>query len=168
LGFDHLDFVQADVRDLSVGAYGCFDVVVASGILYHLDTLDVFKFVEDMYEMTSRLVVIDTNVSPRAEMEVQYHGQRYRGLRLAHSVPEDPIEKSWGPVGGTTSFMFTRRSLVNLLGHVGFSSIYECLSPAHLDDLGRPRYTFAAVKGEEMRSLTLPPWGARIDLPEDD
>ncbi|MBI3796935.1 MAG: methyltransferase domain-containing protein, partial [Deltaproteobacteria bacterium] len=41
LGFSNCDFVQDDVRNLSLAKYGDFDVVLCCGILYHLDAPDV-------------------------------------------------------------------------------------------------------------------------------
>ena len=46
-----LEFYQDDVRNLSREKYGEFDIVICSGILYHLDSLDVFPFLEKVYEV---------------------------------------------------------------------------------------------------------------------
>ena len=56
-------------------------------------------------------------------------------------------------IDNTTSFLFSRPSLINILSHVGFSSVYECFNPPHLN-FGMPglehihRCTFVAVKGQ--------------------
>src|SRR5207237_6924907 len=44
LGLD-VDFRLGDVRDLGRDEHGEFDVVLCLGILYHLDTPDIFEFV---------------------------------------------------------------------------------------------------------------------------
>ena len=64
LQLSRLEFVRDDVRNLSVERYGEFDVIICSGILYHLDTPDVFHLIQRTYEMALRLVAIDTHVSP--------------------------------------------------------------------------------------------------------
>lgn len=58
LGIKNVDFVQDDVRNLSIQKYGKYDVILCSGILYHLNTPDVFVFIENMYEMVGKLVII--------------------------------------------------------------------------------------------------------------
>ena len=44
LNLENLTFYQDDVRNLSAEKYGQFDIVLCSGILYHLDSSDVFPF----------------------------------------------------------------------------------------------------------------------------
>ena len=46
LGLNRLKFVHDDVRNLGREKYGIFDIVICSGILYHLDSPDVFHFVK--------------------------------------------------------------------------------------------------------------------------
>src|SRR5579864_2220433 len=45
LRLDRLTLCQDDVRNLSTEKYGQFDLVICSGILYHLAAPDVFHFV---------------------------------------------------------------------------------------------------------------------------
>ena len=60
-----------------------------------------------------------------------------------------------------TSFWFTRPSLVNILARAGFSSVYECFAPPHLN-FGKPglesrdRCTFVAIKGDVCTVETSP------------
>jgi hypothetical protein len=59
------------------------------------------------------------------------------------------------------SFLMTRPSLMNFLGELGFSSIYECFNPPHLN-YGMPgleyrnRCTLLALKGVPCRVYTSP------------
>ena len=54
LGLKNITFIQDDVRNLSRAKLGGFDIVICSGILYHLDVPDVFEFVRRIYEMSDR------------------------------------------------------------------------------------------------------------------
>ena len=170
LQLSHLEFVQDDVRNLSIDAYGEFDVVLCSGILYHLDTPDVFDLIRHTYEVTNRLVVIDTHVSLRPDLAVELAGETYHGERLPerHALAgsskgsEPPTTKElWASVGNEASFLFSRPSLLNALASVGFSSVHECLNPPHLN-FGAPgiehlnRCTFVAVKGSQVTLSTSP------------
>ena len=172
LQLSHLEFVQDDVRNLSIDTYGQFDVVLCSGILYHLDTPDVFDLIRHTYEVTERLVIIDTHVSLRPNLAVEFAGQTYHGERLPerHAVAGDGSSKAseppttkelWASVGNEASFLFSRPSLLNALASAGFSSVHECLNPPHLN-FGAPgiehlnRCTFVAVKGSQVTLSTSP------------
>ena len=172
LQLSHLEFVQDDVRNLSIETYGEFDVVLCSGILYHLDTPDVFDLIRHTYEVTERLVVVDTHVSLRPNLAVAFARETYHGERLAerHAVAGDGSSKAseppttkelWASVGNEASFLFSRPSLLNALASAGFSSVHECLNPPHLN-FGAPgiehlnRCTFVAVKGREVTLSTSP------------
>ena len=63
LGLDNLELVKADVRSLSREAHGGFDVVLCWGLLYHLDTPDVFDFVRPMREVCDGVAIVDTHIS---------------------------------------------------------------------------------------------------------
>jgi SAM-dependent methyltransferase len=170
LGLSRLEFVRDDVRNLSVEKYGEFDVIICSGILYHLDTPDVFHLIQRTYEMARRLVVIDTHVSLRPNVAVEFRGSTYHGERLpeTHATPEGAASEAseppstkelWAGVGNEASFTFSRPSLLNALAAAGFPSVYEGLNPAHLGRRGLEhlnRCTFAAVKGREVELLTSP------------
>jgi 2-polyprenyl-3-methyl-5-hydroxy-6-metoxy-1,4-benzoquinol methylase len=56
-------FIKDDVRNISRTKYGGFDIILCSGILYHLPVPDVFDFVDKMYQMADRAVIIDTHIS---------------------------------------------------------------------------------------------------------
>jgi SAM-dependent methyltransferase len=181
LGLSRLEFVRDDVRNLSVEKYGEFDVIICSGILYHLDTPDVFHLIQRTYEMARRLVVIDTHVSLKPNVAVEFRGSTYHGERLRekYATPDGAASASSGPpstkelwagVGNEASFTFSRPSLLNALAAAGFPSVYECLNPPHLGRRGLEhvnRCTFAAVKGREVELLTSPAAnGFREDWPE--
>jgi len=165
-----VEFVRDDVRNVSVERYGEFDVIICSGILYHLDTPDVFHLIQQTYEMARRLVVIDTHVSLQPNVTVEFGGRTYYGERLPerYVTPDGAASGSSGPpstktlwasVGNEASFTLSRPSLLNALAAAGFTSVHECLNPPHLGRRGLEhlnRCTFAAIKGREVQLLTSP------------
>src|SRR5262249_35483336 len=60
LSLQNLEFHQDDVRNVTKDRYGEFDVVLCMGILYHLDTPDVFAFLEHVAEICSGVAIFDT------------------------------------------------------------------------------------------------------------
>jgi SAM-dependent methyltransferase len=177
LRLDRVEFVHEDARSISAERLGRFDIVVCSGLLYHLNTPDVFHLVARMHEMVDHLLIIDTHISLTPDSRESheggvYHGHHYveHGEDDAEEVKADRSLASWG---NDTSFVFTRPSLVNLLARVGFSSVYECFNPPHLN-YGQPglehrnRCAFVAVKATPLRVHTSPGVnGLREDHPED-
>ena len=141
-------------------------MIICSGILYHLDTPDVFHLIQRTYEMARRLVVIDTHVSLRPNVAVEFQGGTYHGERLpeTHATPDGAASGSSGPpstkelwagVGNEASFTLSRPSLLNALAAAGFPSVYEGLNPAQIGRRGLEhvnRCTFAAVKGRRGRA----------------
>ena len=162
-GLDRLTFVQDDARNISADAHGMFDVILCSGLLYHLPGQDVCRLVQAMHAMTRRLVIIDTHIALRPRIRIEFEGESYWGAdHREHGDDESQETKAsrlWSSWDNTTSFWVTRPSLLNLLGRTGFTSVHECFEPAHLN-FGRPgiehrnRCTFVAIRGEpvEIRS----------------
>jgi SAM-dependent methyltransferase len=62
LGLDNLEIRQEDVRGLSAERHGSFDVVLCLGLLYHLDRNDLFPFLDQLAEVCTSLLILDTHV----------------------------------------------------------------------------------------------------------
>jgi SAM-dependent methyltransferase len=165
LGLHNLDFRQDDVRNISVESYGRFDAIVCSGILYHLPATDAINLINRMYDIVNRVVVTDTHVALKPIERFIYGDNEYWGsVYREHSDSTTPQEKAkalWASADNPTSFWFTRPSLVNILNKAGFSSVYECFIPVHLN-FGKPglehrnRCTFVALKDDICDIATSP------------
>lgn len=133
LGIDNLDFRQDDVRNVSLESYGTFDVIICSGILYHLPAIDAIDLIRKMFEMATRVVIIDTHVSLFPEREIRFEDSSYWGASYrehsASASEEEKAKRLWASIDNESSFWFTRPSLVNLISKTGFSSVYECFVP---------------------------------------
>ncbi|MGY1643913.1 class I SAM-dependent methyltransferase [Geodermatophilus sp. SYSU D00703] len=176
LQLENVEFVCDDVRNLDPSRHGRFDAILCSGILYHLDSPDVFILMERMFDLVLQVVVIDTHVSLNPSTSIQYRGRTYHGHRVPephahymgpdvdgdHALREEfQPQLLWGSLRNDSSFHFSRPSLVNALQDVGFSSVYECFTPPHLN-FGEPgiehhdRCTFVAMKRETFTLITSP------------
>ena len=168
LTLDNLELVQDDVRNLSRERYGGFDVVLALGILYHLDAPAVFIFLERLAEVCDWLCVVDTHVIDSAAESFEHAGHRYRGSSYAEPDSSDALAKEalWASVDNPQSIVLTRPSLFNALAHAGFTSAFECKLPPILEE---PDWgTFVAIKGRPEPLTSAPlldaqPWA---DLPD--
>lgn len=168
-GLDNLEFLKEDVRNLSVDRHGKFDVIICSGILYHLPAADAIGVMNQMFQMTNRIVIIDTQISFEPEEMVLHNGEEFWGRTYREhaddATPEEKEKNIWGSADNTTSFWFTRPSLINLLSKVGFSSVYECFTPTHNEI--PDRCTLVAIKSSPCELHTSPyANGLREDWPE--
>jgi len=160
LNLDTLEFVKDDIRNFTAEKYGTFDVVLASGILYHLDVPDVFSFVENVARACTGLAIIDTHIGVEPDESFAHNGKTYCGWHfteyLGEPTPEEVEQKNWMSVGNVKSFWLTRVSLFNLMYEAGFTSAYECHIPVHLSPADR--LTAVGIKGQPQSMLTYPGW----------
>jgi SAM-dependent methyltransferase len=185
LSLNNIELVQDDVRNLSPQKYGAFDVVLCLGILYHMDTPDVMELTKRIYEVCSRVAIIDTHFSVEAKKSFVWEGHTYWGSYFEehklNSTEEERLSSLWTSMGNLRSFILTPPSICNLLRHVGFTSVYECLNPYEHHNPNWPlppkddrrvvlkdRTTFVAVKGSRRRLMSSPITDAspEIDRPE--
>ena len=153
LDLTSVQFVLDDVRNVSKERFGIFDVVLCSGLIYHLEAVSAVDLLERMRDMCEGVCIVDTRVALRAEVTVQRSGRSYGGsIYREHQAGASESEKLSSPLASLdneTSFWFTRHSLANALADVGFSSVMECLIPVPL--MLRPdRATFVALCGRRV------------------
>jgi len=133
LQLDNLDFVQDDVRNLSAGKYGCFDVVLCLGVLYHLDAPDVGPFIERLGEVCQRICIVDTRIALSPTAQYRYQDRTYSGIKGREHGPGDSSEtkqsRLWASLDNADNFWLSRAALYNALSHAGFTTVYECSVP---------------------------------------
>lgn len=145
----HCTFEQIDVRDMSVESHGRWEVIYFLGILYHLDFPDSVTVLERIGRMCERLLIIDTHVSLRPRKTREWNGLTVKGhLFREHrrgSSREEKETKVRASIDNDRSFWLAERSIMDLLGRIGFSSAYRCMLPP---EPGKPkdRVTLVAVK----------------------
>lgn len=164
LELDNLRFVQDDVRAFSAERYGQFDVVLCSGILYHLDQPACFHFLKAIRAVSTALCIIDTRIAMQPEIAVAFEGRTYWGSIYREHADTDSPETRLANLGASldnpTSFWFTRLSLANLLTDLGFTSVFDCLAPVPLNTRA-DRVTLVARPGRGQRPFNAV--AARLD-----
>jgi SAM-dependent methyltransferase len=149
LGLSNIYAVHGDVRDVSVKGYGIFDCVLCLGILYHLDRNSIGQFLKTIYDLTSRVAIIDTHVSLYGGETLEIDGLTYQGATYPEHSECDSIDdiesRNWASLKNKDSFFLTLASLLTLLKRVGFTSVYICEMPYY--DTMTDRHTVVAIKG---------------------
>jgi hypothetical protein len=181
LSLNNLELIHDDVRNLDSKKVGHYDVVLALGILYHLEVPAVMEVVRNIFDCCTRIAIIDTHFSQEANESYTWEGNvywgRYTQEHASTSTREEQLAAVWMSIGNVRSFLLTRASFSNLLRHVGFTSVYECLNPHVYYNLQaedgrhfveRDRITFIAIKGQPQRVMSSPISQAspEIDRPE--
>jgi 2-polyprenyl-3-methyl-5-hydroxy-6-metoxy-1,4-benzoquinol methylase len=150
LGLTKASFFEDDVLNLSAEKYGTFDIVVCSGILYHLRAADALRFLKSIHEVCKGVVLIDTFVSLSGRDQVEAAGLDLRGHSyFEHQSTDSDADRSaklWASLRNETSFWLTEPSLVNALTTIGFSSVMDVLTPT-MQGNPRDRKTYLAIKG---------------------
>jgi hypothetical protein len=139
-GLANLEFVQADVKDFTAEAFGRWDVVLALGILYHLD--DPVRWLGQLGALTGAMLIVDTHVAPPDEASlariasslsalgplervtvdgVAYEGRWWREVVAGVKQARQP----WAAASNEQSFWLTKESLVRALTRAGFDLVFE-------------------------------------------
>jgi SAM-dependent methyltransferase len=175
----NVEFLTGDARDISVKKFGRFDVTLCLGLLYHLDSPDVFELLANLCEMTASYCVIDTQIATHQPIETRaWRGHTYSGWPyLEHPAgvtPQQKRENLGASLSDDYSFWLTFPSLLNALRHVGFSSVLEVRNPIDAMYQGEELrlhedfITLVAIKGKPVTEIhnveTLRP---QTDWPED-
>ena len=159
LALPNLDVIQDDVRHVSSATYGRFDIVICSGILYHLDTPDVFAFVETIADMTTRVAVFDTRIALHGVTRRRWRDHDYEGtVYREHAATASAQERDaaiWSSHLNHESFWLTLDALLRLLECCGFTTVMQLHRPAPLTEK-IDRVTLLALRGELPRPIVTP------------
>lgn len=168
LGLENITFLREDVRQLSRARHGTFDLVICSGILYHLDAPDVFEFARRLYDVTDKLLILDTQIALTPRETIHHEGRTYHGLWYReHDEGADEQTKYgdyWASIDNVRSLWLTHPSLCNLMRDVGFSSFLRVETPT-MPETASDRATYVAVKGRPVEVRSSPPTEALSDAP---
>ena len=131
----HLKFIKDDVRNLE--AYGRFDAIFCSGILYHLDHPG--SFLELLGRVCSRLLMLQTHFAfgdefagpsksrfNLSDLDIHEGMQGRWFTEFAPDTPESVQEVHiWSGWQNHQSFWIRREDLLQKLLSVGFDSVAE-------------------------------------------
>jgi 2-polyprenyl-3-methyl-5-hydroxy-6-metoxy-1,4-benzoquinol methylase len=144
LGIKSLRFVQDDAMNVTKKKYGTFDVVLALGLLYHLD--NPFTFLENLSRLSTGFLLLDTHVALREQpasgdwkpdlspiTEFKFRNKTYMG-RLYREFDSDASQVSkdlsvTASLENEHSAWLTEDSLVSLLRDVGFEQVSKFVFP---------------------------------------
>jgi SAM-dependent methyltransferase len=154
---DRVGVLLGDVRTVDWDTVGEVDVVVCSGLLYHLELSDAVALVVAIRRACRRLLVLDTEVAwgpveARSVAGRTYCGHAYRE-HAPEASPSERLASRRASLDNENAFWLTRASLHALLHDAGFTSSWEMGAP------GQPRRerraTLVGLVGHAAEGLAL-------------
>jgi hypothetical protein len=134
-----LKFIKDDVKNFNYQAYGIFDVVLALGILYHLD--NPVQWLNQISHTVKDILILDSHYAPDNDADLallrpalqlgelqrfETNGKLFEG-RWYIEFPEDldPEGQLWASYSNHKSFWLTKESMIMALRQAGFKLVYE-------------------------------------------
>ena len=170
----NLRFAVDDVMNVTREHYGAFDVVLALGLLYHLE--DPFTFLAQIAELCDGFLVLDTLVALEDAQTINgwqpdlsetrdfaHGGRSYRGrLYREHEEGADELGREFSTTAAYTndvSIWLTEDSLVALLDDVGFEQLEKVVParPADWSDPSHGRVLYVATRRRRFSSRVFSP-----------
>jgi SAM-dependent methyltransferase len=129
-GLENLKFIRGDVKEELARWPDSFDIVFASGILYHV--ADPHKLLSDIFRACREAVLIDTAVASREApshwcseeiVSRTFGGKSYQGRVFPE--PDASIREStlWAAWSNESSFWLLEDELLSLMRDVGFRDV---------------------------------------------
>jgi SAM-dependent methyltransferase len=136
----NLEFRQDDVKNFTRESYGTFDIVLALGILYHLD--EPLKWMRQLAGATDGLLIVDSHFAPAQDsglalldpriaqlgplLQIEDAGMTYEGRWFTDCSAEvDRETQVWASYSNNKSFWLTKDSLCCGLRRAGFNLVFE-------------------------------------------
>ena len=132
-------WIVADVLDKTLWEkIGSFDVIICSGLLYHLHHEDIIPLIKNMKDTLAKngMIIFDTNIVNDGQEVHQVDDQLcLRGKTWKEHNENATIEERtaamWSSMHNNTAFWLTERSLINAIVYSGLHNVFKPLYPYH-------------------------------------
>ncbi len=136
----NLEFRRDDVKNFTRKSYGTFDIVLALGILYHLD--EPLKWMRQLAAATDGVLIVDSHFAPSNDAGLELLDQRLSQLGPIQQIKDEETiyegrwfsdcseasnreSQVWASYSNTRSFWLTKDSLCCGLMRAGFDLVFE-------------------------------------------
>jgi len=136
----NLEVRQEDVKNFTLERFGSFDIVLALGILYHLDR--PVDWLHQIAKLTRTVLIIESHYAPADERalklvdpgisnlsalkQTEFANATYEGRWFHEYAPgADRESMPWAAYSNPSSFWLTKESLMLALMHAGFGLVLE-------------------------------------------
>jgi SAM-dependent methyltransferase len=136
----NLEFVLGDVKNFTRDHFGDFDVVLALGILYHLDQPPAW--LRQIAQATRSVLIIDSHYAPADELSLAFIDERLSQLSSLERIEDGSAsfegrwffeygedaereDQLWASYSNRRSFWLTKESLLRAVSNAGFDLVFE-------------------------------------------
>lgn len=136
----NLEFVQDDVKNFTRDNFGDFDVVLALGILYHLD--QPAAWLRQIAGATRSVLIVDSHYAPDDEASLALIDERIAQLSALERIEDGAAtyegrwffeygedaereDQLWASYSNRKSFWLTKDSLLRAVSSAGFDLVFE-------------------------------------------
>lgn len=168
LKLDNVEFYMDDVNNLNAEQYGQFDIVICSGILYHLRGEDACALFDKIRACCTGILILDTYIAVHDRQTITVGGRAVHGSPYKeHEENADKLADLWASVDNEESFWLTEPSLLSVMQAAGFTTCAEIRVPVH-PTLHFDRRAYLAYCGTpvELRSSEATQATASPDVPD--
>lgn len=118
---------------------GKYDIIICSGLLYHLDAKSILPLLVNIREACKSwesIVFVDTNIATEARDDfavrkgLVLRGQNYKEFD-PEATEDQRLSSGWSSYRNDVSFWLTERSLVNAMVAAGFGNVFKPMYPYH-------------------------------------
>ena len=136
---DKCKWIEADITESDTWSnIKKFDVVICSGLLYHIDGPDLLTLLCNMQNICneSGLTIIDTNITTKTDQtlkitdQLTIHGTHWQEHNSS-DTDQIRLNSSWSSYKNDRAFWLTERSLTNILVTAGYGTVFKPLYPYH-------------------------------------
>ena len=123
MGIDNIDLLQSDVHELDTGGLGQHDLVLCSGLIYHLE--NPVGALRVARALCKRLCLVETQVVPGLTGWVDYGSYRFvRPLKGSFGIIDETGE-THGPEASTTGICLVPsvEALLWIMQRIGFDRV---------------------------------------------
>ncbi|GCE65668.1 hypothetical protein OMCYN_01614 [cyanobiont of Ornithocercus magnificus] len=132
-------WLEGDVTENLIWSdLGKFDLVICSGLLYHLDVRSIVPLLQRLHAACFKqgITLIDTNIAhePRDRADLPGAPTLWGCYYKEHESSASHTQRlaaSWSSYRNNRSFWLTERSLINAMVYAGFGHVFKPLYPYH-------------------------------------
>ncbi len=134
LSLKNMNFYLDDVNNITPEKFGEFDIILCTGILYHICKEKYLSFLKKVADCCKDLLIIDSFFSLHGNDYIEKDRVRYRGTtwrEFEDTASKEEKEKNvHATLSDNFSFSMTKESLLKYLEILGFSSVCEVYLPS--------------------------------------
>jgi protein-L-isoaspartate O-methyltransferase len=133
LELPHVQFLEQDVREISLATHGRFDIILCTGVMEHLELQSQMNLLGAMSLMCTGVCVYDQRVVHQPTHKLTVAAGDFGGAIVeehgAADTPEQMAARWWASHKNRNSFWPTRPAAIRMAAGSAFIGLYQAILP---------------------------------------